>query len=57
LAHPDAVRQVVRLSGVAYDPAVVAALETCGDEVERIFDATPDRPGDEVVDLGDETPG
>jgi serine/threonine-protein kinase len=42
LPHADAVKRLTRLSGVAYDPAVVEALLQCEAEFGRLWDNLPD---------------
>ena len=49
LPHADAVKRLARLGGVAYDPAVTAALLQCEPEFDRIWENLPDP--DRVMEL------
>jgi putative two-component system response regulator len=49
LPHADAAKRLARLGGVAFDPAVTAALLQCEAEFDRIWEHLPDP--DRVVQL------
>jgi serine/threonine-protein kinase len=51
LPHADAVKRLAKLGGVAFDPAVTAALLQCEPEFDRIWEHLPDP--DRVVELSE----